>query len=52
MHSQTKFDKARRRAVIAKIGLDIPEDVLENKRKRYLRDGKAHHRAERMNESA
>jgi len=52
MHSQTKCDKARRRAVIAKIGLSIPEDVLEKKRKRYLRDGKAHHRAERMNESA
>jgi group II intron reverse transcriptase/maturase len=51
MHSQTKFDKARRRAVIAKIGLYIPEDVLENKRTRYLRDGKAHHRAERMNDS-
>jgi hypothetical protein len=50
-NSQTKFDKARRRVVIAKIGLYIPEDVLEKKRKRYLRDGKAHHRAERMNES-
>jgi hypothetical protein len=51
MNSQTKFDKARRRAVIAKIGLYIPEDVLEKKRKRYLQDGKAHHRAELMNES-
>ena len=52
MNRQTKFDKARRRAVIAKIGLYIPEDVLEKKRKRYLRDGKAPHRAERMHESA
>jgi hypothetical protein len=52
MNSQTKYDKARRRAVIAKIGLSIPEDVLEKKRQRYLRDGKAHHRAELMNDSA
>ena len=52
MHSQTKCDKARRRAGRAKMGLSIPEDVWENKRQRYLRDGKAHHRAERMNESA
>ena len=52
MHSQTKYDKARRRAVRAKIGLYIPEDVWENKRQRYRRDGKAHHRAARMNESA
>src|SRR6266699_4899802 len=51
MNSQTKFDKARRRVVIAKIGFYIPEDILENKRKRYLRDGKAHHRAELMNDS-
>lgn len=51
-NSQTKCDKARRRAVLAKIGLSIPEDVLEKKRKRSLRDGKAHHRAARMHESA
>lgn len=51
MHSHTKVAKARRRAVRAKIGLAIPEDVWEKKRKRYLRDGKAHHRAARMNES-
>ena len=51
MNSQTKFDKARRRVVIAKIGFYIPENILENKRKRYLRNGKAHHRAELMNDS-
>jgi len=51
MHSQTKFDKAHRRIVIGQIGLYIPEDVLEQKRKRYLRDGKAYHRAELMNQS-
>jgi group II intron reverse transcriptase/maturase len=51
MHSQTKFDKAQRRIIIGQIGLYIPEDVLEQKRKRYLRDGKAYHRAELMNQS-
>ena len=51
MNSQTKFDKVRRRGVRAKIGLSIPEAVLEKKRKRYLRAGKAHHRAELMNDS-
>ena len=52
MYCQTKFDKLRKRAVNGKIGLYIPEDVLQKKRKRYLRDGKAHHRTERMNASA
>jgi hypothetical protein len=51
MHSQTRFDKAQRRIIIGQIGLYIPEDVLEQKRKRYLRDGKAYHRAELMNQS-
>jgi len=51
MYCQTKFDKLRKRAVNGKIGLYIPEDVLQKKRQRYLRDGKAHHRTERMNES-
>jgi group II intron reverse transcriptase/maturase len=51
MHSQTKFDKAQRRIIIGQIGLYIPEDVLEKKRKRYLRDGKAYHRAELMEQS-
>ena len=51
MYCQTKFDKLRKRAVNGKIGLYIPEDVLQNKRKRYLRDGKAHHRTELMHDS-
>ncbi len=51
MYCQTKFDKLRKRAVNGKIGLYIPEDVLQKKRKRYLRDGKAHHRTELMNDS-
>jgi hypothetical protein len=52
MNSQTKFDQARRRVVIVKIGFSIPEDLLETKRKRSLRDGKAQHRAELMNDRA
>jgi len=51
MYCQTKFDKLRKRAVNGKIGLYIPEDVLQQKRQRDLRDGKAHHRTARMNES-
>jgi group II intron reverse transcriptase/maturase len=51
MYCQTKFDKLRKRAVNGKIGLYIPEDVLQKKRQRYLRDGKVHHRTALMNES-
>jgi len=51
MYCQTKFDKLRKRAVNGKIGLYIPEDVLQKKRQRYLRDGKVHHRTELMNDS-
>ena len=51
MYCQTKFDKRRKRAVNGKIGLYIPEDVLQKKRQRYLRDGKVHHRTELMNDS-
>ncbi len=51
MYCQTKFDKLRKRAVNGKMGLYIPEDVLQKKRKRYLRDGKTHHRTELMNDS-
>jgi len=51
MNSQTKFDKRRQRTVSTKIGLYIPEDVLQKKRKRYVRNGKATHRVELMNDS-
>ena len=52
MNSPTKVAKARRRGVIVQIGFSRPEDLLEHKRKRSLRAGKAQHRAELMNESA
>ena len=51
MESQTKFDDRRRRSVNGKVGLYIPEDVIENKRNRFLRNGKAIHRAELINDS-
>ena len=51
MESQTKFDRLRRRAINGKIGMYIPEDVLQAKRKRYLRDGKPIQRPEILNDS-
>jgi len=51
MESQTKFDKERRRSVNGKIALYIPEDVLQKKRNRYRKNGKAIHRAELLNDS-
>ena len=37
--------------VNGKVGMYIPEDVLQAKRKRYLRDGKPIHRPELLNDS-
>jgi group II intron reverse transcriptase/maturase len=51
MKSQTKFDANRQRTVNGKVGLYIPEDVIQTKRKRYYRDGKVVHRPELENES-
>ena len=51
MASQTKFDRLKRRVVNGKVGLYIPEDVMQAKRKRYLRDDKPIHRAELLNDS-
>ncbi len=52
MESQTKFDRLKRRVVNGKVGLYIPEDVMQAKRKRYLRDEKVIHRPELLNDSA
>ncbi len=49
--SETKFDDYRRRSVNERIELYIPENVIQTKRKRYLRDGKAVHRPEFENDS-
>jgi hypothetical protein len=49
--SQTKLDRRGKRAVNGKVGMFIPEDVIQAKRKRYLRDGKPIHRPELQNDS-
>src|SRR6266516_3235054 len=46
-----KFDNQRRRVVNGKVGMYIPEDVMQTKRKRYLRDDKPIHRPELLNDS-
>jgi group II intron reverse transcriptase/maturase len=49
--SPTKHDDYGRRVVNGKVGMYIPEDVILAKRKRYIRDGKAIHRSELLNDS-
>jgi group II intron reverse transcriptase/maturase len=51
MASQTKFDRLKRRVVNGKVGLYIPEDVMQAKRRKYLRDDKVKHRPELLNDS-
>ena len=51
MKSQTKFDDRHRRTVNGKIALFIPKDVIQTKRKRYVRNEKVVHRPELMNNS-
>jgi len=51
MMSEDKLDAMQRRMVNGRIALYIPEDVIQNKRKRFLRDGKSIHRAELLNDS-
>ena len=50
MYSPTKLDRSRR-SVNGAVGMYIPEDVIQAKRKRYLRDGKPIHRPELQNDS-
>src|SRR2546426_6194842 len=49
--ADTKLDARQCRNINGGIGLYIPEDVIQTKRKRYLRDGKVVHRPELMNDS-
>jgi len=51
MSSSTKLDDRFRRSVNGAVGMYIPEDVIQAKRKRYLRDGKPIHRPELQNDS-
>jgi group II intron reverse transcriptase/maturase len=46
MASQTQYDSRRTRSLNGKIGLYIPQGLVEKKRHRFLRDGKVIHRAE------
>ena len=48
---QTKFDVHKVRRINGNIGLYIPTDVIQTKRKRYMRDGKVVHLKERTNHS-
>ena len=52
MACQTKFDYLQRRVINGRVGMYIPEDVIQAKRKRYMRDGKPIHRTELLNDSA
>jgi group II intron reverse transcriptase/maturase len=50
--ADTKHDDEQdKRSINGRIGLYIPEDVIQTKRKRYLRDGKVIHRPELRNDS-
>ena len=51
MNAQTRLDRRKQRTVIGKIGFYIPEEVIEAKRKRYMRDGKATHRPQYLQDS-
>ena len=51
MYSSTKLDDRFRRSVNGAVGMYIPEDVIQAKRKRYLRDGKPIHRPALQNDS-
>jgi group II intron reverse transcriptase/maturase len=52
MECPTKLDRPRgTRTVNGKVGMYIPKDVIQAKRKRYLRDGEPIHRTELINDS-
>jgi hypothetical protein len=51
MNAPTKLDRQGVRSVNGNIGMYIPEDVLQAKRKRYTRDEKPIHRPELLNDS-
>ncbi len=51
MYSSTKLNRLGTRGVNGVVGMYIPEDVIQAKRKRYLRDGQPIHRPELQNDS-
>jgi len=48
---QTKFDHLQRRVINGRVGMSIPEDVMQAKRKRSRRNGTTIHRTELLNDS-
>src|SRR5215469_800015 len=51
LQEDTKLDQRKRRSINGQIGLRIPKDILAEKCQRYMRDGKAIHRAELLQDS-
>jgi group II intron reverse transcriptase/maturase len=51
MQCQTKHDTTGKRTVNGKVGLYIPEDIIRNKRQKFLRNGTVMHRSELENDS-
>ena len=49
-HDDTRHDKDGRRSINGDISLQIPKDVVHARCELYMKDGKAHHRAELMND--
>jgi len=49
-HDDTRHDKDGRRSINGDISLQIPKDVVNARCQLYMKDGKAHHRAELMND--
>jgi len=52
MHNNTKHDQSGRRSINGKTWLLVPEDVLQERCRRYSEHGAAKHRAELLNEDA
>jgi len=49
-HDDTRHDKDGRRSINGDISLQIPKDVVHARCQLYKKDGKAHHRAELIND--
>jgi group II intron reverse transcriptase/maturase len=48
-HEDTRHDKDGRRSINGEISLQIPKDVVQARCQLYMKNGKAHHRAELIN---
>jgi hypothetical protein len=51
LQEDTKLDQRKRRSINGQIGLRIPRDILTEKCQRYMKNGKAIHRAELLQDS-